>query len=227
MNGPINELIPVKYPMTKIQTVLFDVDGTLLDTTEFILQAYEYTLKQFNYLKPDFRKNMITLFGAPLTECYKVLAPDGNNQELCVVHDTWQNENLHLVQPFPSVIETVEALQKKGSRIGAVTNRLRGSATTILGYSAVDKAMEVIIGVEDVINPKPHPEGILKAMEIMKVKPEETMMVGDSEFDILAGKEAGVITVGVRTGLHPEAMEAAKPDYVINRMSELIELLDK
>ncbi len=215
----------MKKRNSNIKAVLFDVDGTLLDTTEFILQAYEYTLHKYNFVTDQFRDQMVVLFGKPLIDCYKILAPDGNHEDLCLIHDKWQNENLHLVQPFKTVPETVDALQKRGVRMSSVTNRLRESATTILGYSAIDKQMEVVLGFEDVVNPKPHPEGILKAIEIMKVKPEETVMVGDSEFDIIAGKEAGVITVGVRTGLHPEAMEKAKPDYVIDTMDELLDIV--
>ncbi len=215
----------MKIKNPHIKAVLFDVDGTLLDTTEFILKAYEYTLHKHNSLKDEFRDQMVVLFGKPLIDCYKILAPDGNHDELCLIHDKWQNENLHLVQPFNTVHETVAELQKRGTRMGSVTNRLRESAITILGYSAIDKQMEVVLGFEDVVNPKPHPEGIVKAMEIMKVKPEETVMVGDSEFDIIAGNKAGVVTVGVRTGLHPEAMEAAKPDYVIDNMNELLAIV--
>ena len=211
--------------MSQIKAVLFDVDGTLLDTTEFILQAYEHTLVKGNHLKTDFREQMKVLFGQPLLDCYQALAPDGDHEELCILHDNWQRDNLHLVTPFPTVVNAVAALQKKGLKIGAVTNRLRESTLTILENAKVHDSMEVVIGYEDVKVAKPHPEGIEKAIKLLHVKPEETIMVGDSEFDIIAGKAAGVVTVGIRTGLHPEAMEAAKPDHVIDRMEELLRLV--
>jgi phosphoglycolate phosphatase-like HAD superfamily hydrolase len=84
--------------------------------------------------------------------------------------------------------------------------------------------MEAIIGFEDVINPKPDPEGLLKVAKMLHVTPEESIMVGDSEFDIIAGQKAGMRTVGIRSGLHPEAMEAAKPDYVFDEMYQITTL---
>ena len=80
--------------MSKINGVLFDHDGTLLDTTEYILQAYEYVLKKHNALQPDFRHKMKALFGKPLVDCYKELTPTANYKELCFMHSRWQAENL-------------------------------------------------------------------------------------------------------------------------------------
>lgn len=211
--------------ITNMKAVLFDVDGTLLDTTEFILQAYEYTLKESQVHVPEIREKMKVLFGQTLMKCYETLVPGGDPAVLCDIHDTWQSSNLHLVKAFPTVVETVDLLRERGIRVGAVTNRMTTSSRTILAYSNLTEKMETIIGFEDVVHPKPHPEGVLKAISLLGVAPEETVMVGDSEFDILAGKAARAVTVGIRTGLHPEAMEQAEPDYVIDRMEELLAIV--
>lgn len=211
--------------MKTIKAVLFDVDGTLLDTTTFVLDAYKFTISQVGANVPDIDAIMKQLFGKPLTECYHILAPSHNNAMLCKIHDDWQYKNLHMVTPFATVAKTIEYLQKKDIKIAAVTNRLIASTKTILENSGMLSQMEAVIGFEDVINPKPDPEGLLKAAKLLQVDPAACVMVGDSEFDIIAGQIAGMMTIGIRSGLHPEAMEEAKPDHVVNEMYEMVEFI--
>ncbi|MCX7996597.1 MAG: HAD-IA family hydrolase [Patescibacteria group bacterium] len=208
-----------------VKAVLFDVDGTLIDTTEFILQAYEYTLDSENIHVPGVRKKMKELFGMPLLDCYRILAPDHDVARLSAIHNQWQAENLHMVGAFPTVAETVQSLKKNGLKVATVTNRARPSTIAILTESGIHEEIDLIIGFEDVKNPKPHPEGILKALLYFGLEPGEVVMIGDSEFDILAGKAAQVKTIGVRTGLHPEQMEASGPDHVVERIAEIQPLL--
>jgi pyrophosphatase PpaX len=208
----------------QIKAVFFDVDGTLLDTTTFIIDAYKYTLQQVNADVPNIDELMKQLFGIPLKQCYETLVPEQNADIICKIHDDWQYKNLHLVTPFKSVAQTIDELQKRNIKMAAVTNRLRESAKTILENGNVTQ-MEAIIGFEDVINPKPDPEGLLKAADMLNVSPEESVMVGDSEFDIFAGQKAGMKTIGVRSGLHPEGMEAAKSDYIVDEMIDILSII--
>jgi pyrophosphatase PpaX len=207
-----------------IKAVFFDVDGTLLDTTTFIIDAYKYTLQQIGADVPNIDELMKRLFGIPLKKCYEILVPGHDPDILCKIHDEWQYKNLHLVTPFVTVAATIEYLQNKNIKMAAVTNRLRESAKTIMENDGITQ-MEAIIGFEDVVNPKPDPEGILKAVQLLGVTPEESIMVGDSEFDIVAGQKAGMRTVGIRSGLHPEAMEAAKPDYIFDEMFQITTII--
>lgn len=206
------------------KAVLFDVDGTLLDTTTFIIDAYKYTLSHVGAEVPDIDTMMKELFGIPLRKCYELLVPDHDPDILCKIHDEWQYKNLHLVTPFKTVAKTIDYLQKKQIRMAAVTNRLRESAKTIMENDGITQ-MEAIIGFEDVINPKPDPEGLIMATKLLEVTPDETFMVGDSVFDIEAGKRAGMRTIGVRSGLHPEGMEAAKPDFIVDEMFEITHII--
>jgi pyrophosphatase PpaX len=209
--------------MKPLSAVMFDVDGTLLDTRDFVMKAYDYTLDYVS-AQPDkaLRDDLLKkLFGKPLTECYEVLVPGGDIVQLCRIHDEFQNNNLSMVLPFPNVARTIAHFKGRGVKVAAVTNRYRSSTETILEVQGLDVMMDYVIGFEDVANPKPHPEMLHKTLTYFGVEPDEAVMVGDSEWDIQAGRNAGTRTVGVRTGFHPEVMERENPDFVFDDMFEM------
>jgi len=206
-----------------IKTVLFDIDGTLLDTSEFILQAFEYSLK-LNGITEIERKHIVERLGPSLFEMYKLLTPNINTELLVKTHRDFQNENLHLSKAFPGADETLEALKDMELKIAAVTTRSNQNSIHTLELAGIKKYFDMIISFEDVKKPKPDPEGILKVLDTFKLKPEHAIMVGDTSVDIEAGKNAGTVTVGITHGMKGEDVKKSKPDYLISSIPELLEL---
>lgn len=210
--------------MTRLTAICFDVDGTLLNTSEFVQRSYEYVLGTI--LPPaDHREQLRRMFGKPLDVCYQELAPGFDPVPLMKLHDEFQERNMDLVQPFEDVESTLLALKARGIAVAAVTNRKRDSTITLLEVSDLTKHIDLVIAIEDVVNPKPHPEGVLKALTHFQQQPESAAMVGDSEFDIMAGKGANTRTIGVTTGLAPELMKQEEPDYVFDSIRDILTLL--
>lgn len=202
------------------KAVLFDIDGTLLDTSQFIFKAFEFTLKTHCQKKitwDDLKPHL----GKPLAYCYEQLLPEGEIERLCQTHHSFQLQNLHLVIPFTNTAKTLQKLKQKSFKIGAVTNR-NGWAQKTLQLSSLDRYIDVLITPDDVKNQKPHKEPIVKMLKILGVWPYQALLVGDTQVDILAGKNSKVQTVGVTYGFLGKDIAKHKPDYLIDDIGELL-----
>lgn len=209
-----------------IKAVFFDVDGTILNTKEFILQAFEHVFTVNN--KPHLTRNHVqSLVGKALEECYECLIPEIQYELLHAEHFKFQMSHLHLIETFPQIKEVLTQLKTDGIKLAAITNRTKRSVHVNLQSHGLYDLFDLILCIEDVKNLKPHPEPLLKAMKQCKVKPSEVIMVGDTESDIKAGKGAGVKTVGVTYGFHSkQEMKACHPDYMIHSINELFPIIN-
>lgn len=203
----------------KIKTLLFDIDGTLLDTTEFIYQAFEYSLLKN---KIDLtRKEVKKIMGKPLRECYSGLTGLSDVSVFVKYHTEFQIENFHLSLPYPNALKTLKTLKKRGFKIGAITSRSKHTAKITMDNSGLSKYIEYFLTIDDVVNPKPHPEALIKAMKYFASSPSETVMVGDSPIDIMAGKNAGTKTIGALYGFHGKMLKKYKPDFLVKDVYEI------
>lgn len=210
--------------LSGIRAVLFDVDGTLLNTFDFIYGAFEYAFGQHG-IPPLTRQEISHLMGGPLEEVYSVMAPGYDNKILAEAHRTFQSEHLHLASLFPGTIEVLENLKKRGIKIAAITTRSIRTSVRSLEETGIAHYFDLIISGEDVQFLKPHPEPLLKALEAFSVNPQEAIMVGDTRADIEAGKNAGVKTVAALYGFGGERLRELDPNYLIYDIKELRGLL--
>ncbi len=210
--------------MNNIKLCVFDVDGTLIDTREFIVQAFEYTLAKHGFPVPT-KEEIIKNIGKPLAEDYKVFTNLDDTAELCATHRAWQNENQNLTKLFPDVEETLKALKEKGIKIAVATIRSKITSIGSLQQTGLDKYIDLVLSIEDVVNPKPAPDCVIKAGEHFNIPMSEIFMIGDRHSDIESGKNAGAKTIGVTYGNDGGDISKANPDYVINDIKEILELV--
>jgi len=209
-----------------IKAVLFDIDGTLLDTTEFIYQGFEHVFKLHDKKHLN-RSHVKPLVGRSLQECYQNLIPEVEYDILRMNHTEFQMRHIHLAQPYPRITETLSILKNKKIRLAAITSRIRASVHQTLELASLLHFFEITICVEDVQNLKPHPEPFEKALNALNLKASEVIMVGDTKADIEGGCNAGIKTVGVTYGFHTfEEMKACRPDYLIDSIDEILTILD-
>ncbi|MEX1997996.1 MAG: HAD-IA family hydrolase [Candidatus Andersenbacteria bacterium] len=209
-----------------IAAVLFDVDGTLLDAREFIFQAFEHVFTM-HHLPAVARQQLALISGKPLEECYRLLAPQLDTALLCQEHRMFQEQHFNLLQPFPHTVVTLQQLQARGIATAAITNR-RQSGVQSLAHTGVLDYLTVVITGDDVTKLKPDPEGLFKALEVLQVAPTAAAMVGDTDADILAGKRAGIKTIGVTYGFFAAAdLQAAAPDVVVDDIADIIAVVTK
>ena len=207
-----------------IKAVFFDVDGTLLDTTEYIYQAFEYSLKKNN--RPSIERGLLSpIMGKSLEDCYKYITLLDEVSDLIDAHREFQFSNSHLSKPFPQTIETLDTLRSKGIAIAAITSRARDSALETLQKADIYPLIDYFIGYEDVVTPKPDPEGIHKALTFFSLQVSEVAMVGDSPADVEAGRNAGVKTIGATYGFHGKDIVKSQPDNIIDDIKEIIHIV--
>lgn len=208
-----------------IKAILFDLDGTLIDTNELIFQSFKHTLKKHLNLEPS--KDEITrLYGEPL---WKSLSryDDKNVEELMVTYRSYNDlHHDNLCKGFYGVGEALMKLKNNGIKIAIVTSKRRKMADRGLNLLNLSQYIDVIITPEDTEKHKPEAEPALKACKLLGVSPKEAIMVGDSFYDILCGKNAGCLTCAVKyTTLSMELIKSYNPEYFIDGIEELLEVI--
>lgn len=209
-----------------ITTVLFDLDGTIIDTNELIIQSFLHTLEGETD-SPFSREAIIPHMGFPLLEQLRFFTGRPEVDELAVKYRQF-NLTKHdgLVAEFPHVGEVLSELARRSVRMGVVTNKMRLTSEMGLRKCGLAAYMETIVTIDDVERGKPEPDPVLVALERMGVTPQETLMVGDSQYDIVAGQKAGVHTAGVAWSLKGEEhLLSFKPDYMLRDMRDLLDIV--
>ncbi|MDR3592364.1 MAG: pyrophosphatase PpaX [Negativicutes bacterium] len=205
--------------------VLFDLDGTLLDTTDLIVKSFQYSFKKHYDREADIGV-VKAYFGRPLRDALEVMAP-GEVEE---VLKTYREYNLanhdRLAKSFAGVAEVIRDMYNDGVLMGIVTSKTHTTAVRGLKLFDMDRYFPVIIGFEQCRHHKPHPEPVQLAVAGLGLSPQECLMVGDSPFDLISARAAGVKTVAVRWSEVPwDDVMAAEPDYVIETMRDLVALV--
>jgi pyrophosphatase PpaX len=207
-----------------IETILFDLDGTLIDTNELIQESFRHTFDHYGYTFSD--EEMLQFNGPPLLHTFSKL----NERLAGEMVKTYREHNLehhnNYVKAFPNVKEVLRVLADHGVRMGIVSAKMRPGVKLGLEVTGIDSFFETIVSVDDVHHPKPHPEPVLKAMKAVDGKPETTLMVGDNYHDIESGKNAGTQTAAVAWSLKGEAfLQSFKPSYIMQDMTDLLEIV--
>ena len=212
--------------MNDIRAILFDVDGTLLDTREYIFQAFEHALSAHGYTAFT-REDITRVIGMPLKDCYRALIGEDNAliERLAALHHAFQLEHSDLSAPFAHVPETLSLLNENGFKLGAVTNRRSQTTLKTLSEAGLTPFFGAIVCLDQVEKPKPDPMHLLKALTMLNEAPNHTAMVGDSSVDIEAGKNTGTKTVFARYGFHYTLPKGLVPDATIDDIRDILTLI--
>ncbi|SEM64294.1 pyrophosphatase PpaX [Mesobacillus persicus] len=208
-----------------IDTVLFDLDGTLIDTNELIVSSYLHTLE--HYFPGRFqREDVLPFMGPSLHEVFGNL----DSTKVDEMIRTYRKYNISnhdsFVTEFEGVTETIKALHDSGFKLAIVTTKIADVAMMGLRLTGLDRYFNIMIALDDVKNAKPDPEPIYKALDLLGSQPESAMMVGDNHHDVLAGKNAGTKTAGVAWSLKgKEHLATFEPDYMLDEMTDLLPIL--
>lgn len=210
---------------SNITTVLFDLDGTLIDTNELIISSFLHTLELYFPGKYQ-REDVLPFMGPPLDETFGKLDPE-RAEEMTHEYRAYNVENHDLlVKDFIGVNETMQILKEQGFKLGIVSTKIYDTVLRGLKLTKLDPYFDTIVTLDHVTKAKPDPEAVLKALELLEAKPEQAIMVGDNYHDILAGKNAGTKSAGVAwTAKGRDYLVQFHPDYMLDEMSDLLTIL--
>ncbi len=208
-----------------ITTLLFDFDGTLMDTNELIFQTFQYVLDK-NYPGKYERIDILPFLGPTLHETFDSIDPE-NTEALIEEYRAW-NKAMHdeLASEFDGVSETLRLLKAEGMKMAIVSTKKKDMLMRGLGLLDAEGVFDEVIALDDVMKSKPDPEPILLALKRLGANADEALMIGDNYHDIVGGQNAGVRTAGVAWSAKGEAfLQTFNPDYMLQHISELLHLV--
>jgi len=227
--------------MTKLRAVLFDLDGTLIDTTGLILGCFDHAWQTVCGRRPA-RDALIQTFGIPLREAMRRLlvlkdlerpatngACESELIELLLAEYRLFNVANHdaMARPFDGVRQVIAELRSRGYAIGVVTSKSRELACRGLSLCSLDGMIDESVFLEDTERHKPEPDPISRGLEKLNALPSQAAYVGDSRFDIIAGRAAGVRTIAALWGPAPRhELERERPDFFAGDVTGLLDIFE-
>ena len=213
--------------MRPLQTALFDLDGTLIDSVRLILDSYHHTLEQHG-LPARTDEEWLKGVGTPLQVQFAAWREHPEKLEAMIA--TYREYNLkhhdQMVTVYPGVVAAVREIKAAGIQTGLVTSKNRQGALRGLKLVGLEALIDVLVCADEVANPKPHPEPVQKAVELLGADRTTTVYVGDSVHDMQSGRAAGVRTAAALWGpFDRDYLAPTKPDYWLERPDDLVRLL--
>lgn len=211
----------------RFRTVLFDLDGTLIDSGAIILASMRHAAETVLKRRIPDEDLMAAVGGPGLVAQMRALDPARVDELVRVYRE--HNEPLHSeLEACAGILDVLPELARRGSRMGIVTAKRR--ATVRLAFDVIPKLepfFEAVVGGDETERHKPDPEPILLALERLGADAATAAYVGDSPFDVRAAKAAGVFSVAVTWGrIHDEARLAQEePDAIVHGAEELLAVL--
>ena len=211
-----------------IKGVLFDLDGTIIDSAPSIIRCFE---KTFTDLFPEVvltEEEKLSFLGPTLVQTFSKYTDDMDYVykafDLYVMHSTLEHDN-DMIPAFPNAEAVLKELKEKGYKVGLVTSKKNNMAKRGLENNGLLKYIDILVGFDNVKNHKPAPDSLLKACDMLNLKPNELIYVGDHVNDIIAAKRANMKSVGVEFSHNIDKLKLENPDYIIKDLLDILEIV--
>ena len=211
-----------------LPAILFDLDGTLIDTIELILSSARHAFEEWPVRPTD--EEWVRGIGTPLVQQLRAYAANDDEVALLLArYRRYQNEHHdRLTRCYDDVPDVIAALADRGHQMAVVTSKASPIAHQSLAFVGLDHFFPVVVGYDDTARHKPDPEPVRVALSQLGVSPDDAVFVGDSPHDILAGNGADVMTIAALWGpFDRETLADARPDHFIECMAELPGVLNR
>ena len=210
--------------------VIFDLDGTLLNTIADLANSTNYALKVLGYPihEPDKYNFMV---GNGINKLFERALPNGEKTEENVLRvrqefvPYYDQHNADKSRPYPGVTELLETLQTAGMQLAVASNKYQAATEKLIAHYFPNIKFTAVFGQREGIPVKPDPIIVKEILQIAKVQEEETLYVGDSGVDMQTAINAGVTSCGVTWGFRPRTeLEEFNPEYIVDRAEEILKL---
>lgn len=220
--GGFRKIFKAKKPI-----IVWDLDGTILDTEPAIIETYRRLFMKYGKESDFDQTKQLEVLGPPLRKMFPIYFKDQDVEKLIEEYREI-NYELHkdYVKPMKNAKEVLEALYKDGYRMAIVSTKMKSGVEFGLGLFDMNKYFEVIVGEGDVSKGKPDPEGIIQACKMMNVSHDDLIYIGDSNTDIQAATSAGAYSIGyLFNNRREDAIIKANPNKIIRDLDEVLEIV--
>lgn len=215
--------------MQERKLIMLDFDGTIGDTQQLIVSTMQKTIAHLN-LPARSAEACRKMIGLPLKETFtKLIDMSDEMGDRCTevyrrIFD--EDNNPGVVPVFPHVMETIQALKARGMTLTIASSRATATLMQFVRDMQLQPYISLVLSCDDITHPKPHPETALKTLQQTGFVPEDAIVVGDSQYDILMGRRAGCTTVGVSYGNGTiEELQRAGAHHIIDDFALLLDIV--
>ena len=212
--------------LKEIKHICFDLDGTLIDSRLTIFKSTLSALRKLNLPSLVPEDKFVNMIGMHFVDIFNKLNINVPDIEFFI--KTYKDIYFDFIDDsvlYPEVTEVLYFNSEAGKKISLLTTKAQDQTDKIIDYFGLRKNFHYLMGRRNGIGYKPSPEPLLHICKELKVEPKETLIVGDTELDILCGKNAGAKSCAVLYGYRSkDQLEKEKPDFIISRLKELIEI---
>jgi len=193
-----------RFMSTRFRTVLFDLDGTLVDQFNAIYRCHVYAMRQRGLPEPSFAQVREAVGGGLETAIARLAGQENIAALLPLFIEHWNATNLQDVKLLPGALELISALTAAGIRCAVLTNKRGQAAREVYAYLKLTPHLAGIFGANDTPWVKPEPQFMQHALNALDSEPRSACLVGDSPYDLAAAQNSGIAFFGVTTGTHTE-----------------------
>lgn len=211
-----------------MKTIIFDFDGTLADTRQSIIQTLQATLKELHLSEAE-EEQIKNLIGLPLRDTFvqagHIQDPDLLEKAIGIYREKYPDISLHSVRLFPHVKGTLKDLHRQGITIAIASSKGKDALSQLLQSLDIRQYITMTCGEQDVKNKKPAPDIVLKILSEIQTEPQDTLVVGDTTYDVIMGQNAGCHTCGVTYGNHTvEQLRQQGADFIVDDFVEILDI---
>ena len=211
---------------------IFDLDGTLTDTLESLTYSVNETLKEMT-LPPITMEQCRQFVGNGAKVLIENALRASGDEELKLLDlgmetyaRVFSKHCTYHVKPYDGILEMMDQLKARGVKAAVLSNKPHNQTLDVVNTFIGEERVECANGQREGVPRKPDPAGVFESMKMMGVSKEETLYIGDSDVDMVTGKRAGLVTVGVTWGFRSrEVLEESGADHIIDRPEQLLELI--
>jgi phosphoglycolate phosphatase len=213
--------------------LLFDLDGTLVDTPRGILRAFQSTLMELGQIDCS-ESSIRSTIGTPLHTAFAtILRTTLDDPSVAEAVKRYQGHFRRDVLPiadslvFPAVRTTLQSLRERGWTLAVATSKVQASAEALLDASHLSEMFDLVVGADRVTHPKPHPEIATRILATLNADCRRSWMIGDTTHDLLMASAAGLKSIGVTYGVDtPEKLLTARPTQLVNQFAEILAIVN-
>ena len=203
--------------------VVFDLDGTLVDSLPLVLRAFSHALEPFG---PRPTMEIFARLGGPPERVFFDLLENAGHVPAALERlEAFNRDNEHQIQPFAGASHLLDQLQARGTKLAVWTGRDRGTTDVLLRIHGMAGFFDTVLCGDDLPTHKPNPQGLREIMERLNVPAAETLLVGDADVDVLGGAACGVDTVLIRHGRDVAADVTGKAWRVVDSPDAAYEIV--